>query len=231
MTDTTSWQRLAPREQARHPNTPPEELLKLAKEFPAEVFSNPALPLLTLESPGLGVELHFLRCAYHGERDGWAGLTLEAREQWLELARQRRFSLPGPVPAAAAPGMIFELPGRLITDTIAFYCAIGEAVNGPGGYFGCNLDALDDCCFGGFGAVRPFTIRWRDIHFSREALGHREVLRWTEDYLRSYDDLDPEIMQNLEERAALAARGEGETMSERILAVFHYYDDIRIEEC
>ncbi|MGP3917619.1 barstar family protein [Nonomuraea sp. 10N515B] len=42
-------------------------------------------------------------------------------------------------------------PGRFgqfaphITDEVAFYRAMGEAINGPGGYFGRNLDALDDC--------------------------------------------------------------------------------------
>ncbi|WP_327590963.1 barstar family protein [Nonomuraea sp. NBC_00507] len=32
-----------------------------------------------------------------------------------------------------------------MTDEAAFYLAMGEAINGPGGYFGRNLDALDDC--------------------------------------------------------------------------------------
>ncbi|MFD9242801.1 barstar family protein [Streptomyces sp. NPDC059556] len=36
----------------------------------------------------------------------------------------------------------------------------GEAVNGPGGYFGWNLDALDDCFFGGWGAAPAFTLFW-----------------------------------------------------------------------
>lgn len=33
--------------------------------------------------------------------------------------------------------------------------SIGEAINGPGGYFGWNLDALHDCLRGGFGALTP----------------------------------------------------------------------------
>jgi len=33
-------------------------------------------------------------------------------------------------------------------------------VNGPGGYFGADLDALADCLRGGFGATTPFTLVW-----------------------------------------------------------------------
>ncbi|MFD0068387.1 barstar family protein [Streptomyces sp. NPDC056690] len=49
---------------------------------------------------------------------------------------------------------------RYIVDEDSFYCAIGEAINGPGGYFGWNLDALDDCLRGGWGATAPFTLHW-----------------------------------------------------------------------
>ncbi|MGR7001821.1 barstar family protein [Yinghuangia aomiensis] len=36
--------------------------------------------------------------------------------------------------------------------------ALGETVNGPGGYFGGNLDALDDCLGGTFGYTAPGTL-------------------------------------------------------------------------
>lgn len=43
-----------------------------------------------------------------------------------------------------------------------FYCAIGEAVNGPGGYFGRGLHALSDCFGGDFGVKdgSVFTLNW-----------------------------------------------------------------------
>ncbi|MGW0802654.1 barstar family protein [Nonomuraea sp. NPDC002799] len=47
---------------------------------------------------------------------------------------------------------------------------MGEAINGPGGYFGRNLDALDDCLRGGFGARAPFTLFWSDSHVARQSL-------------------------------------------------------------
>ncbi|MFD0592855.1 barstar family protein [Catellatospora coxensis] len=48
-------------------------------------------------------------------------------------------------------GRTYHLDGRFVTDVEGFYCAIGEAVNGPGGYFGWNLDALVDCLRGRWG--------------------------------------------------------------------------------
>ncbi|MEU0544614.1 barstar family protein [Nocardia sp. NPDC005978] len=55
---------------------------------------------------------------------------------------------------------MYTLVGDAVTDIDGFYCALGEAINGPGGYFGWNLDALADCLCGGFGATWPFTLRW-----------------------------------------------------------------------
>ncbi|MBD3920226.1 barstar family protein [Paenibacillus sp. PR3] len=55
---------------------------------------------------------------------------------------------------------VFHLDGNNIVDHSSFYCALGEAINGPGGYFGFNISSLIDCLRGGFGAVTPFTIYW-----------------------------------------------------------------------
>ncbi len=79
------------------------------------------------------------------------------RRAWLSVALNRR------VHGAAGP-----LDGRDLVDVDAVYCALGEAVNGPGGYYGWNLDALADCLRGGFGAVPPFTVEWRDSEVARQ---------------------------------------------------------------
>ncbi|WP_432944427.1 barstar family protein [Kribbella sp. CA-253562] len=68
---------------------------------------------------------------------------------------------------AASAGHEFVLGGRYVFDEDGFYCAIGEAVNGPGGYFGWNLDALVDCLRGGWGAVAPFVLRWASSAVAR----------------------------------------------------------------
>ncbi len=71
----------------------------------------------------------------------------------------------------AAAEQTFELDGTHITDEASFFCAIGEAVNGPGGYFGAGLDGLSDCLCGGFGAKVPFTLIWKNSSVARAHLG------------------------------------------------------------
>lgn len=97
----------------------------------------------------------------------WRSLGPAARRAWLSVAL-RRHSYPPRVDDPS--GARYELDGRDIVDRDSFYCAIGEAVNGPGGYFGCNLDALNDCMRGGFGATPPFTINWSESHTARTYL-------------------------------------------------------------
>lgn len=45
----------------------------------------------------------------------------------------------------------YRIDGSAISSAQDFFDEIGRAVNGPGGYFGANLDALADCLRGGFG--------------------------------------------------------------------------------
>ncbi|WP_418960112.1 barstar family protein [Streptomyces tritici] len=95
----------------------------------------------------------------------WHELTPEDRRAWLSVALwSRQYQRRGRPDEPA--GQVFVLDGRHIVDRDTFYCAIGEAVNGPCGYFGWNLDALDDCLRGGWGATPPFTLHW---DFSTEA--------------------------------------------------------------
>lgn len=54
--------------------------------------------------------------------------------------------------------------------------ALGEAVNGPGGYFGGCLAALDDCLRGTFGYTAPATLLWRDAATAREHLSRTLAL-------------------------------------------------------
>ncbi|MBA4866440.1 barstar family protein [Streptomyces sp. PSKA54] len=97
----------------------------------------------------------------------WARCDTASRDFWLGTALTNR---DGRIPDAA-PGAAYHLDGRHITDEPGFYCALGEAVNGPGGYFGRSLAAFDDCLCGGFGARWPFTVVWHDAHVARTCLG------------------------------------------------------------
>ena len=75
--------------------------------------------------------------------------------------------------SADNPPLIYRLDGRKIQSASDFYREIGAAVNGPGGYFGRNLDALADCLRGGFGTPdsRPYEFEWQHSALSRQQLG------------------------------------------------------------
>ena len=66
----------------------------------------------------------------------------------------------------------FRIDGRKIKSVKDFYREIGHSVNGPGGYFGKNLDALADCLRGGFGTPedRPYEFEWQYSDSSRRNL-------------------------------------------------------------
>ena len=77
---------------------------------------------------------------------------------------------------------IYVLDGSQITTLEDFWRVVGEAVNGPGGYFGRNLDAFNDCIGGGFGTPDDgdFEFHWHDHTVSREHLGYAETVRQLE---------------------------------------------------
>lgn len=100
-----------------------------------------------------------------GPKNSWAGYDRELRHQWAGVALARRSRAPD-LPA----GTTYDLDGRFVTNIEGFYCALGEAINGPGGYFGWNLDALDDCLRGRFGAQAPFRLVWHDSAVARKHL-------------------------------------------------------------
>ncbi|SFE86914.1 Barstar (barnase inhibitor) [Paenibacillus algorifonticola] len=83
----------------------------------------------------------------------WMDLSKDQQQRWLEIVRQHEKTAP----ADQANGEYF-LDMGIVEDDITFYCALGEAINGPGGYYGFTLTSLEDCFCGGFGAVAPFTL-------------------------------------------------------------------------
>ncbi|GAB3090451.1 barstar family protein [Micromonospora schwarzwaldensis] len=125
------------------------------------VDSDPQEPLPT------GV-LDILTHWHHGppaQRNIWSGYGRELRYQWVMVAAAHHS-----VAQDRSAGTTYDLDGRYVTDIEGFYCAVGEAINGPGGYFGCNLDAFDDCLRGRFGASTPFRLVWHDSTVARDHL-------------------------------------------------------------
>ncbi|WIM86750.1 barstar family protein [Candidatus Mycobacterium wuenschmannii] len=74
---------------------------------------------------------------------------------------------------ASGRPVTYTIDGRKIKSASDFYREIGAAVNGPGGYFGRNLDALADCLRGGFGTPDRgrFEFEWQHSALSRQRLG------------------------------------------------------------
>ncbi|MFJ8662296.1 hypothetical protein [Streptomyces sp. NPDC093795] len=101
------------------------------------------------------------------EPAAWAGLDTRLRGAWHDLVRERacRHTLRD-----RPAGTAYELDGRHVTDEPGFWLALGEAVNGPGGYFGGCFQALHDCLGGTFGFTPPGTLVWRDSAVARAHL-------------------------------------------------------------
>jgi RNAse (barnase) inhibitor barstar len=85
--------------------------------------------------------------------------------------------------------VIFRIDGRKIKSAKDFYREIGFAVNGPGGYFGRNLDALADCLRGGFGTPedRAYEFEWEHSALSRRYL--KDVRRGQPSFFESVRDV------------------------------------------
>ncbi|QGV82919.1 barstar family protein [Streptomyces ficellus] len=122
--------------------------------------------------PGAERPWGLLRTGHLNRAGMWHELQPEDRHAWLSVALGSREYRRRQKPDAPA-GQVFTLDGRHIVDEDTFYCAIGEAINGPGGYFGWNLDALDDCLSGGWGATTPFTLQWESSAQARTRLVER----------------------------------------------------------
>ncbi|WP_145050035.1 barstar family protein [Paenibacillus xylanexedens] len=81
----------------------------------------------------------------------------------------------------------FQMDGTYMTSYASFFCALGEAMNGPGGYYGSDFNSFIDCTYGGFGAIAPFTLKWANHQVARSYLDnnawHREI-----DWLRAENE-------------------------------------------
>jgi len=111
----------------------------------------------------------------------------------------------------------FEIDGSSIQSLEDFYRAIGEAVGGPGGYFGSNLDALDDCLSGGCGAEPPCLFVWTNHKASRAGLGYSETIRQLEYRLVG---CDPTARDLVATDLELAKRGKGPTVFDWLISIF-----------
>ncbi|MFJ6511823.1 barstar family protein [Streptomyces sp. NPDC091406] len=114
---------------------------------------------------------------------------------------------------------IYVLDGRRIRTLEDFWLVMGEAVNGPGGYFGRGLDSFADCLRGGFGTPDDddFAVEWHDHAESARALGPAETVRQLEIRLsRCHPANRPAVAEKL----AAARNGEGPTVFHWLVQIF-----------
>jgi Barstar (barnase inhibitor) len=146
----------------------------------------------------------------------WRPLDEAGRRSWLTYASQSFFDSGG-VFVSKAPGRVIVVDGSLVDTLLGFYCAIGEAVNGPGGYFGNSMEAFDDCLFTGFGLEYPYTIVWRESQRSQRVLDAPALLKFLND--ECSDDLPSDrFAEGLtwREQTRRAARAGERTMFDEI---------------
>ena len=104
---------------------------------------------------------------------------------------------------------IYEIPGEQIQTLESFYEVIGQVINGPGGYFGDNLDAFIDCLRGEFGTPDDFTLKWVNSNISKKNLGYKETVRQLEIRLKR---AHPSNKKDLEKQIENAKQKMGPTV-------------------
>jgi RNAse (barnase) inhibitor barstar len=115
--------------------------------------------------------------------------------------------------------VVYAVDGTRIGSLEDFWLVMGEAVNGPGGYFGRNLDAFNDCLRGGFGTPEDddFIVEWHHHEHSRTALGYPETTRQLEMRLaRCHPSNRPRVQADLEDARA----GQGPTVFDWLAEIF-----------
>jgi len=101
----------------------------------------------------------------------WAELPVGRREGWLEVAqaialREHRT----PYPALTEQ---IDLDGRHIDDLASFFCALGEALAGPGGWCASTVPGLTDCLrHAPRAAARPRLV-WREMAVAERGLARK----------------------------------------------------------
>lgn len=112
----------------------------------------------------------------------------------------------------------YVIDGAEVTDLPSFWRVIGAAVNGPGGYFGRNLDALVDCLRGGFGTPDDddFVFEWRAHEVSRQAL-ERDTVHTLQ---RRLEQAHPDNRPGLQARLEAAKAGTGPSVFDELTEVF-----------
>lgn len=104
------------------------------------------------------------------EQGEWFQWPSSYREAWLHVVQNSWFASHRRAARYCSSEIVY-LDGVKVTEKPGFYCALGEATNGPGGYYGSNRDGLVDCLSSEYGERLPLKIVWQDYRTSRNSLG------------------------------------------------------------
>ena len=124
---------------------------------------------------------------------------------------------------------VYFIDGRQIRSLEDFFSVVGEAVTGPGGYFGRNLDAFADCLTGGYGtpADGEFRFIWQHSSESRSALGYSETVRQLE--IR-FEQCHPDNKARVRRELDRAIAAEGPTAFDWLVGIFELRNvDLELE--
>jgi hypothetical protein len=115
--------------------------------------------------------------------NAWHSLDHGQRRAWLDIVRRRGGSSSTHAPPPDGP---IILDGQFATDYPGIFLALGEAAQGPGGYYGGDPESLADCLCGGYGPRAPFALHWTHSAVARI---HLTEAAWRKELLLSSTDL------------------------------------------
>lgn len=145
------------------------------------------------------------------EWENWSYRDLLAPARWLEFSTARRRALLFVTRLASRPhtgqtclASHYVVDGRAVQDYPGLFLAIGEAIEGPRGYMGGDLDALADRLIDYTHPSSGCTITWEHGEHARQALSAGE---WRREGWRTSADLPPDACLFSAINAAFRDRG------------------------
>ncbi len=128
------------------------------------------------------------------EKNQWIHLSEIDKSAWLNIAlnRPKNYNTFDDI----VQGGTYYLDCTYITSVEAFFCALGETLIGPGGYYGFDYINIIDCLTGGFKVTYPFTIVFKNAEIALNNLTN-EAWKEAEEreamcYLDCESDDDPD---------------------------------------
>jgi len=122
------------------------------------------------------------------QKNVWITLSNENQEAWLNIVLKYHFSYKRSYydPYDNISGGTYYLDGSNIKNYQSFFCALGEAMNGAGGYYGTDELNILDCLTGGFRVCAPFKLIWKN---SKVASNNLSKVEWENKIKRDKENL------------------------------------------